>query len=543
MSKLPFLVLFSTLITFSPAFLSARQVNDITADSFEETSGFGLEIHTNPSGVKVYIDGVERGLSPVIIENPGAGLHHIRLSLNGYKERILNVNLFSASRLIVSIKMEEIRGFASVSVYRETDSPEQLPLNPLIYANVLDEIKLPVIPSEDNKILLSLPAGFNTIKVRAFGWEDLSITVLVNEEAASEVDFFMKPAIFKVDNFTQSRKRINPMNPGSLGITEYRFEVTTPVTGAFTILDANSNVVFEKQFEQFNTWTVNLTWDGRDSSGNFCPEGIYSVLIEVSTEPDFSYDEKIFIINMKTEISHSTAIFPLSIENGISGLIFAPMPHVLPQGSYQFNANLLFGNFRIPSGAQEGELGFSFPFDIGMRISPFNRFELTTVFNIVPYLNNNAGWGICGSLKYNIIDGNNSVPLAFSVGASYSWASSNGEYPLSPGRGVGFYTPLSVELTKFSIAFCPAVYWYGPEGIIPQILLSTGVHYHSGWITSGISMRYEFDFNENISSGLFTGVELCLFPPPSNLFFSFQGGLVYRESLSFFGGIGIGLIY
>jgi hypothetical protein len=544
MTKFSFLFLLSLFLFLLPAVLSGREARDITSDSFEETSGSGLEIHTNPSGVKVFIDGVERGLTPVLIDNPGNGLHNIRLSRDGYKDRIFNVNLFNASRLIVSIKMEEVRGIAIVSVYRDTDSPELLPLNPLIYANVPDDIKLPIVPSNDNKIFLSLPAGLNTIKVRAFGWEDSSINVLVNEDTVAAVDFFMKPAAFKVENITQSRKCFNPMNPGSLGVTEYRFEVSAPGTGAFKLLDSNNNLVYEKQIEQFNTWTVNITWDGRDSSGVLCPEGVYSVVIEVSGVPEFFNNKiELIFVKTKTEISFSNLIFPLSVDSGISGLTLTPLPHVLAQGSYQFSVNLLFGSFPLSKDAKDAENEFAFPFSIGMRISPFSRLELSTVFDIVPRLKNSAGWGVSGSLKYNILNGDNSIPLAFSLAASYSWTSPNGESPLSPGLGAGFYTPVSVELTNISVAFCPAIYWYGPEGITPVLLLSTGVLYHSGWITSGISIRYEFDFKDNSRSRLLAGLEAFLFPAPSYLFFSFQGGVSFQQSIGWFGGAGIGLIY
>jgi len=55
-----------------------------------------------------------------------------------------------------------------------------------------------------------------------------------------------------------------------------------------------------------------------------------------------------------------------------------------------------------------------------------------------------------------------------SAAASYSWAGKNGEMPLSPGRGAGLHIPLSLELSNFSIALCPAVFWRGPEGITPK---------------------------------------------------------------------------
>jgi len=544
MIRLRFILMPLLLLFFLPAALTARETKDIVEDTFEEVSGIGLEIYTNPSGVNVYIDGVDRGYTPIVINNPTPGIHTIRLVQDGYIERSFDVNLFTTSRLIVSIKMQVIRRPVTVSIYREQNSPEQLPLNPQIYADVPEGNTTPVIPTNNNKIQLRLPIGYNTIKIRAFGWEDLNKNIYVDEYITNVVDIYMKPAVFRVENVYQSRKRFNPMNPGSLGITEYSFEVSAPGSGTFMILDANESVVFEKKFEHFDTWVQSLTWDGRDSQGVPYPEGVYMAVIEASAPPYLIKEgEKPFFMAMKLEINYSTVIFPLSVESGIAGLTFTPLPHVLPGGSYQINANLLFGSFHVPSASQEDERKFLFPFNISMRISPFNRFELTTVFNITPRLEDVIGLGISGSVKYNFLDGNGSVPLAFSLGASYAGTNSNGEYPLSPGRGVGFYAPLSLELTNLSIAFCPIIFWHGPEGLIPQLLLSTGILYRGSWLTGGISARYEFDFEGNAKSRLLAGVEVNLFPPPSNFFFSFRGGIVYRQDVDWFCGVGIGLIY
>ncbi|GBU28660.1 hypothetical protein R84B8_02220 [Treponema sp. R8-4-B8] len=529
------------LLLFLPAALTARETKDIVEDTFEERAGAGLEIYSNPSAVRVYIDGADRGFTPIVINNLAVGIHFIRLTRDGYKERSFNINIFNTSRLIISIKMEEIRGLAIVSIDREKDSPEQLPLNPLIFADVPEGSATPVIPSIDNKILLNLPVGYNTIKIRAFGWEDSLNTVLVDEHTAAIVDVFMKPAVFKVENVSQNRKRFNPKNSGNLGVTEYSFEVSAPGIGILTILDANGSVVYKKQFEQFDTWVQNITWDGKDSLGLPHPEGVYTVVIEASALPEFIKEEKPFFIAMKTEISYSAVIFPLSVESGISGLTFTPLPHALPGGSFQINANFLIGSLRSPSNTLEDEKKLLFPFSISMRISPFNRFELTSVFNITPQFENVIGLSLSGSVKYNFFNGNG--PLAFSLGASYAWTNLNGEYPLSSGGGIGVYMPLSLELSNFSIAFCPIIFWHGPEGLIPRLLLSTGVLYHGSWITGGISMRYEFDFEDNTRSRLLAGMEACLFPPPSNLFFSFRGGIIYQRDICGYGGIGIGLIY
>jgi hypothetical protein len=389
-------------------------------------------------------------------------------------------------------------------------------------------------------VLLELPAGFHTIRARAFGWEDASVSVFIEEDTIVPADIVLQPATFRLENASQSRRRFNPLNSGNLGVTEYRFEVSAPGSGLLKILDQSGSVVYSEQLQQFNTWVQHITWNGRDSSGNLLPQGSYTVVIEASPLPEFTNGvTQIISINMETELA-STNIFPQSLDGGIAGLVFSPLPHVLPAGSYQFTAGVHFCS---------AEGTNILPFNLGLRISPFDRFELTSVFNINPHLENQTGWGVSGSVMYNFFDGSGSFPLALSAGISYTWASSTGEHPLGAGRGIGLYAPLSLELSiqnlgQFSIILCPSIFWYGPESLIPKLLLSAGVLYRGSWLTGGLSMRYEFDFTDGISPKIFTGAEVHIFPPPSNFVFSLRGGMWTQDSVAGgFGGLGIGIIF
>lgn len=534
MNRKRFIFTLLIFLCLFPAFLAAREASDIVGDSFEEINGRGLEIRTNPSGVKVFIDGVERGFTPVGFDNLSPGEHSVRLIREGYKERDFKVTLFNTSRLLVSIEMEEERGMVMVSIHRAAGSPVTLPLNPQIYTNSLDETIGPVTASSDNKTLLNLPTGYRTITVRAFGWEDESETVLVSESSAVEADFYMKPAAFSLRNVSQSRKLLNPMNSGSLGATEYRFEVSAPGTGNITITDRNGSVVLKKHFGIFNSWFQSVTWNGRDSFGNPLPEGIYTVMIEASALPEFFQGAaETLSFRLETAIDYSAAIFPLSLESGVSGLTFAPMPHALPAGSYQFEAGFVFGNFRLP---------FEMPFGISLRIAPFNKFEFAAAFNVNVHLENRTGWSVSGSVKYNIIY---SLPFSFAAAVSYAWANESGEPKLGPGGGIGLYAPLSLELSDFSIIFSPAVFWRGTDSPAPTMLISTGALYRGGWFNAGLSMRSEIDFTQNSEGPKFlAGVQGRFYPPPSNLVFSFLAGVWTQNSKAGgFGGVGIGVIY
>ena len=510
--------------------LAAQSAGNIIGERFEEVEGRGLLIQTNPPRVKVFIDGRDYGLTPLTLNlNPGG--YNVILSMEGYVERSFSVHVNDSSRLVVSIEMERQRGWARISVHKAPDSPADLPFEPHLSINSGSEVVY------DLKPLISIPVGSNTIRARAFGWEDAVIGTTVSEGTVAAIDIYMKPAVFKLENATASRRRFNPLNPGNLGVTDYRFEVSAPGSGTLKITNSDGDVVFTKHFGRFNTWTQHVTWDGKDTEGNPLPQGTYTVLIEASAIPEFVQSEEgapmeTLSAKLSTEISYSVNIFPLSLESGIAGLTFAPLPHVLPAGSYQINAGVLYGTFGLP-------------FNLNMRFSPLEKLEFATVFNVNLYLEKEAGWGVSGSAKYNIIDSASaSLPFSFSTGVSFAWANSNGEYPLSPGKGAGFYTPISYKLSNFSIIFCPAAFWHGYEGFVPEVLLSAGVLYHGQWLTGGLSARYESGFKEETDFRFLTGAEAHFLPPPSIFIISLKGGVLFTEQkIGGYGGIGFGIIY
>ena len=535
------IIVFLFLFCLFPRLSEAKEISNIIGDTFEEISGKGLEIRTNPSAVKVFIDGAERGVTPISFDSIASGEHQIKLSKDGYKDRIFNVVLFNTSRLVVSIEMKEEQGSVKVSVSKAQDSPEQLPF----HARISSETQFYTLPS-DNTILLNLPIGYRTIRARAFGWEDASVTVLIEEDKTASVNIIMRPAELKIKNISASKRRFNPEISGGMGVIVYSFEVSAPCEGNFYVYDKSGNLVYQEELKEFTSWEQSVTWNGRDSSGNILPEGVYTVSIEVSALQTSSRNEEPVKVSLGAEINCSINIFPLSTESVVSGLAFTPMPDTLPKGSYQFEAGLFYNNF--PAVGSEGGVVSSLPFKISMRVSPANKLELTSAFNINPLSENQTGWGVSGSVKINILDGG-AIPFTMSAAASYSWAGKNGETPLSSGRGVGLYLPFSLELFSFSLTLSPAAFWRGPQGITPEFFLSSGIMYKGSWFNVGISERQEFNFADKSdkfkTSRIFLGAQAYFFPPPSIFYISLQaGGILIQENRSgFYGGLGLGIVY
>jgi hypothetical protein len=299
--------------------------------------------------------------------------------------------------------------------------------------------------------------------------------------------------------------------------------------------------VYQENLKPFTTWEQFFSWNGRDSSGNLVPEGFYSILIEAVTPQKLSHNNtEPSSVSLETKIDYSINILPLSLSGGLPGLVFSPLPQVLTAGSFQIEGGIFAGNFN------DEKLFSVLPFEAGIRISPINKLEISSVFNINPRFKSTekTGWGVSGSAKYNILSGSG-FPLAFAAGFSYTWASENGEAPLNPGKGIGIYAPLSLELKNISIALSPGVFWRGPSGSVPELLLSAGILYKGGRHFAGISARAEIDFSEEqINPKILAGAEWRYNPLSSNMLFSCQFGMwMQGERIGGYGGIGIGLIY
>ncbi len=299
--------------------------------------------------------------------------------------------------------------------------------------------------------------------------------------------------------------------------------------------------MYQENLFPFNTWEQSFTWNGRDSSGNPVPEGFYTVSFEAVTPQKLTHNKtETVAFEVGIKVDYSINIIPLSLSGGLSGLVFSPLPQTLTAGSFQIEGGIFAGNFN------DEKLFSVLPFEAGIRISPFNRVEISSVFNINPRFNSTekTGWGVSGSAKYNILSGSG-FPLAFAAGFSYTWASENGEAPLNPGKGIGIYAPLSLELESISLALSPGVFWRGPSGSVPELLLSAGVLYKGGRFFTGVSARAEIDFSEEqIIPKIHAGAECRYNPLSSNMLFSCQFGIwTQNGQIGGYGGLGIGVIY
>jgi len=249
-------------------------------------------------------------------------------------------------------------------------------------------------------------------------------------------------------------------------------------------------------------------------------------------------------------------IYPLNMTSGTSGLFFTPDSAVLPVGSFQINALMLYGSFSIPekTAAEHNYSSFIlFPIDFSFRFSVLNKTEFAGSFNGVFSNSNNNGFGFTVSAKYSFLSGTGDLPFGLAAGISYNYSNNNGELPISAGRGLGLYVPMSLKFSPVKILFGPGMLWHGSADPVPRLLFNCGVMFRGSWYTLGFSAREEFDFtNKGSRSGIsfqdrlrfHTGLEANFYLRPSNFVISVLGGLwVHGDNKGGFGGLSLGIIH
>jgi hypothetical protein len=513
----------------------------VMGDIVEEVEGRGLLVRSEPSRATVFINGIERGLTPFIFETIPPGEYGIRLAKEGYGERWIWVNVRENSRLEVTLTMEAILGILTLDIQRKAGSPppERLPLRP----------EITVDGESKNNTILSLPVGYRVIRVRAFGWEETVHSVYIQKDFSQRLRVEMQAAPFSMTGADLSRARFNPANSGALGRTEITFNVSAPGTGRIVIENQGGDTVFSRDLATFATWSQSVAWDGRDGEGKPLPDGAYRVLAlaeSLSADGSRPVEQR---AEMIVSIDSSLNIYPLSSSALVSGLFFSPAPDTIPRGSFQIDGSLLFG-----SAVAAGEAWAALPFAMALRFSPVENLEMTAALNISPYFDKHVASALGGGVKWAFAKPKQGAGMAAAAALSYAWANAGTLTPFGAPVGIALSLPFSWRLGEaLSLALSPGALWTGEEGYpteaVPRLLLSAGLLFRRAAFTAGLSLQSRVVIadapRENAGFGpLMAAAEIRLIPPLSNMVFSLLGG-GWLDSGRYggFGGIGIGLIY
>ena len=508
-------------------------------------------VRSDPSGVKVFIDGIERGKTPLHMDSLRAGFYAVRVEKEGYGERRFEVQVKPGSVTDVSVELEEAAGRLLLRIRPPPGVPAHPPFAPGISVDGLVYSAPAVFAAPDiTELSLVLPEGFRTILIRAFGWEDISVTRYIERFSLTELELYAAPASFRISGALLSRSRFNPANAGSLGTTVFSFDVSAPGTGSLTVLDGDGTIVLFRFLGPFETRAQKAVWDGRDSRGNVPRDGAYTLVVSASPllSDDPPVEEK---LSLEVTLDSTRLIHPLTISSGKGGLLYAPLPALLPRGSFQLEGSLLAGS-PPEAGPEPADPWNSLPFAAAFRVSPLEKLEVSAALNVLPHFRGKTRAGFAGGAKWVFLNPSDAtLPLGAAAGAVFAWTGKTAFTPFGMASGFEFFFPFSVRLGKlFSFALSPAALWTGDEGFpweaAPRLLVSGALLMEAAFVSAGLSFRSEFNFSGADAWPPFfaAGAEVKIFPPPSGFVFSFIGGVWVRGSgIGGFGGLAIGMIF
>ena len=524
-------------------------------DTYNEVSGSGLYISSDPSGATVYIDGIDRGTTPYSNSSIRPGEYRIRVIKDGYAERRLNITVRRGSRIEINVDLEEIRGTVILEFRLDPSASSSLPFNPRVYVDG-DSINtrnfFSFFSSEQR---INLVEGWRTITVEAFGWERVTRNVYVSEGSYQRVIFYFTPAVFSMSGASLWKKRFNPRNPGALGTTEINFTVSAPGVGTLEVFTSDGELIKTNALAPFSDFQQKAVWDGRDSNGAMAVDGTYILKLTVWDDESEKKQNAEFAV----DVDSSMIIRPHTIISGSSGLLYAAIPEALPAFSYQIEGATMIGKLLLRDDVLDSQ-----PFVLALRISFLDNLELTAAFSLIPKLLGSAQWGAGAALKWVFMQPRHYADSGFTNGfgmaaqLSYGWSAAGPYSVFGMGTGVGLRLPMmyrimsgetkNANLFFLDMLFSPLILWAGekglPDNIIPRLGVEGGLHFSIGSFAAGISGRWDYAAGAEGAGPVAAALEIKWFP--SNFVISLSGTYWYSAAKNDFGlaaGVMFGILY
>ena len=217
-----------------------------------------LEIKSNVTGADVYIDGNRVGATPLILKDLEPGQHTVKVSKKHYETKTSTVHLTGGYISTKEFYQEKISGYLSVDT-----SPA--------------EASVSLNGREISKNRYELDEGTYTIKMKAFGYEELTDTITIYRNDYTTATEVMDRAPFRISSFTASAREFNPNNKNVHNTTRFSWSVNGPEDGEIIIYD-------EYGYEEgsirvnFNAWNGSTVWDGK-ISGVPLSDGTYTATL------------------------------------------------------------------------------------------------------------------------------------------------------------------------------------------------------------------------------------------------------------------------
>ena len=147
-----------------------------------------VSIQSNPTGAKIYLDGIDTGfVTPKTITSVSTGSHVIRCSLSGYTDNSQTTTVSAGQTASVNIDLSAPSSTGSISI-------QSNPTGAKIY---LDDVDTGFVTPNT---ILNVPAGNHNIRCSLGGYTDNSQTTMVSagQTASVNIDLAIVPSMGSV---------------------------------------------------------------------------------------------------------------------------------------------------------------------------------------------------------------------------------------------------------------------------------------------------------------------------------------------------------
>ena len=204
------------------AFIEARQASD-------EINAGAISVSTRPDGVRVFVDGKYRGLSPLSLENVSPGPHTVMAESTGYWEAIKQVEVASEEKSMVSLDLTPAADYpqyrAAVKKIRRKFSHPYLYKQVKNLGRIMDSNEILAIRVGSKGGDLVFDAYVYNIDERAYKTKKSLVGASMNltDEMANLLEVLLSD---DTDWYDADEDSAPP--PGSVVITETGEEIRTP---------------------------------------------------------------------------------------------------------------------------------------------------------------------------------------------------------------------------------------------------------------------------------------------------------------------------
>jgi len=466
-----------------------------------------LSVRCDVRGASVWVDNQLRGSVPIDVAGLQPGSHLVVIGASGYYDAILRLTLAADTKTTVTATLERRTGFLDVS----STPPD---------ATVL------VDGEEYSPGTIEVPAGMQTVVVRAFGYRERSYELRVPERMVVTLSAVLEPAPFDADDFALSTTRFNPLNSGLKGSARVSFRVSAPGRATFTVKADDGSTVAAIKLGPFDDWEQEAVWDGRDADGLPVPDGTYHVLLETRAEPGVESIKPEYVFEATVAVDSSLVVVPSGSFGALPGAVYAPEALPPAANGFKFDTSVVAaGDFGSSPVGFEATMGVSLSLedllDLGLGVE-FGSDDTSAVLVALRLLAplDIAHFGIAG-----LADGR--ISTAAPGNPSYARL----------GAAIGFGTRFA------NIVVLPRVSAHFEDGF--SVRAGMGAALSAGgysWSASVSAEASSLPLSDGIAIGwpVRSAVELRLAPSGLPLAFRALGGTDWSPSASaWFAGLGL----